>query len=222
MRHVQECIRRYVAGRRKKMVQQNRMQDMLIPLGIFFAGLFLIVAKESPGVSVPGELDKARALCIDHISRLPKGTMIVFDFDDTLFDPHAVIGHAHGGSREFAFGDRKALPLYKPIRQMCDTLKYAVSAGMYITVITARPNNSISKQIVMSNFNHQKMELHEYHANDYYPRLNNFKAVLRKNITAFRPIGLTIGDAWSDVNESSYHWVKLPTRLDPILYTSFV
>ena len=72
----------------------------------------------------------------------------------------------------------------------------------------------------MANFNHQKMKLHEYHANDAYPRLQNFKSVLRKGISVVRPIGLTVGDQWTDVNESTYNWVKLPTQKDPVLYTS--
>lgn len=199
------------------------MSSLALPLGVFFAGLFLIVGKEESMVSVPGELDRARTLCIDWISKLPKGSVIVFDFDDTLFDPNTVIGHAHAGGRDFAHGDRKALPLYRPIVQIVDVLKYAVSAGMYITLITARPNTNASRNIVMENFKHNHMKLHEYHANDHYPKLQNFKSVLRKNISIVRPIGLTVGDAWTDVNEStSYNWVKLPTRKDPILYTSLL
>lgn len=196
--------------------------DLALPLGVFFAGLFLIVGKEDSLVSVPGELDRARTLCIAHISRLPKGSMVVFDFDDTLFDPGRVIGHAHSGSREFALGERKALPLYQPIRPMCDVLKYAVAAGMYVTLITARPNTHVTRQVVMANFKHQSMKLHEYHANDHYPRLHNFKAALRRRITAVRPIGLTVGDQWTDVNESTYDWVKLPTQHDPVMYTSLL
>lgn len=196
------------------------MSTIALPLGVFFAGLFLIVGKEEPLASVPRGLDRARTLCIEWISKLPKGSMIVFDFDDTLFDPNTVIGHVHSGSRDFAYGDRKALPLYRPIMQICDVLKYAISAGMYITLITARPNTSTTRSIVMANFKHNKLSLHEYHANDFYPKLQNFKAVLRKNISIVRPIGLTVGDAWTDVNESTYNWVKLPTRKDPILYTS--
>ena len=72
----------------------------------------------------------------------------------------------------------------------------------------------------MANFKHNHMKLHEYHANDHYPRLQNFKSVLRKNISIVRPIGLTVGDQWTDVNESNYNWVKLPTQKDPVLYTS--
>ena len=194
--------------------------SIALPLGVFFAGLFLIVGKEESVVSVPGELDRARTLCINWISKLPKGSVIVFDFDDTLFDPNTVTGHVHSGSRDFAHGDRKALPLYRPIVQICDVLKYAVSSGMYITLITARPNTTTTRNIVMANFNHQKMKLHEYHANDAYPRLQNFKSVLRKGISVVRPIGLTVGDQWTDVNESTYNWVKLPTQKDPVLYTS--
>jgi predicted secreted acid phosphatase len=197
------------------------MSSIALPLGVFFAGLFLIVGKEDSLVSVPGELDRARTLCIEWISKLPKGSMIVFDFDDTLFDPNTVIGHVHSGGRDFAHGDRKALPLYKPIRQVCDVLKYATSAGMYITLITARPNTNTTRSIVMANFKHNNLSLHEYHANDHYPKLQNFKAILRKNISIVRPIGLTIGDQWTDVNESTYNWVKLPTQKDPVLYTSF-
>jgi predicted secreted acid phosphatase len=104
---------------------------------------------------------------------------------------------------------------------MCDVLKYATSAGMYITLITARPNTNTTRSIVMANFKHNNLSLHEYHANDHYPKLKNFKAILRKNISIVRPIGLTVGDAWTDVNESTYNWVKLPTQKDPILYTSF-
>jgi hypothetical protein len=197
------------------------MSSVALPLGVFFAGLFLIVGKEDSLVSLPGELDRARKLCIEHISKLPKGSMIVFDFDDTLFDPNTIIGHVHSGSREFAYGERKALPLYKPIRQICDVLKYSSAAGMYITLITARPNTNLTKNIVMANFKNQHMKLHEYHANDHYPLLNNFKAILRKNITLVRPIGLTIGDQWTDVNDSdTYNWVKLPNQKDHILYTS--
>tara|TARA_B110000027_G_scaffold126292_1_gene144511 strand:+ start:722 stop:1324 length:603 start_codon:yes stop_codon:yes gene_type:complete len=197
------------------------MSSLALPLGVFFAGLFLIVGKEESMVSVPGELDRARTLCIDWISKLPKGSVVVFDFDDTLFDPNTVIDHVHSGGRDFANGNRKALPLYRPIVQICDVLKYAVSAGMYITLITARPNTNVSRSIVMANFKHNHMKLHEYYANDNFPRLQNFKAVLRKNISIVRPIGLTIGDQWTDVNEStSYNWVKLPTQKDPVLYTS--
>ena len=196
--------------------------NIAVPLGVFFGGLFLIVGKERSATSVSGHLDKARTICIDYISKQPKGTMIVFDFDDTLFDPRKVIGQVYSGSRDFAYGDRKALPLYQPIRQMCDVLKYAVSAGMYVTLITARPNNAYSKQIVLANFKRQNLVLHEYHANDHYPKLNNFKAVLRKNIVKFRPIGLTVGDAWTDVNESSSAWVKLPSHKDPVMYTNLV
>lgn len=196
------------------------MSSIALPLGVFFAGLFLIVGKEESLVSVPGELDRARTICIEWISKLPQGSVIVFDFDDTLFDPNIVIGHVHSGARDFAHGDRKALPLYRPIVQICDVLKYAVSCGMYITLITARPNTNTSRNIVMANFKNQKMKLHEYHANENFPKLHNFKAVLRKNISLVRPVGLTIGDQWTDVNESTYNWVKLPTSKDPILYTS--
>lgn len=196
------------------------MTSLVLPTAVFFAGLFLIVGKEQPAISIPGELDRARELSIKHISRLPKGTMIVFDFDGTLFDPHTVIGHVHGGARDFALGDRKAIPLYRPITQICDVLKYAVSAGMYITLITARPNTAQAKQTILQNFKHQKLQLHEYHANESFPRLQNFKAVLRRKIAAHRPIGLTIGDQWTDVNEASYHFVKLPTINAPLLHTS--
>ena len=196
------------------------MSVIALPLSVFFAGLFLIVGKEESLVSLQGELDRARTLCIDCISKLPKGSVIVFDFDDTLFDPNTVIGHVHSGARDFAYGERKALPLYRPIIQLCDVLKYAVSCGMYITLITARPNTNATRNIVMANFKNQKMKLHELHANDHFPRLQNFKSVLRKNISIVRPIGLTIGDQWTDINEANYHWVKLPTQKDPVLYTS--
>ena len=199
------------------------MSSFALPLGIFFAGLFLIVGKETSLVSIPGELDRARSLCIELIRKLPRGTMIVFDFDDTLFDPNVVIGHTHSGGRDFALGERKALPLYRPINQICDVLKFACSAGMYVTVITARPNTSLSRNIIFANFTHQKMKLHEYHANDNYPKHSNFKALLRKKISVVRPIGLTVGDNWGDVNESEgYHFVKLPTKDDPIMYTSIM
>ncbi len=196
------------------------MSSIALPLGVFFAGLFLIVGKEESLVSIPGELDRARTLCVECISKLPKGSMIVFDFDDTLFDPNTIIGHVYSGGRDFAHGERKALPLYRPIVQICDVLKYAVSSGMYITLITARPNTNVTKSIIMANFSNNKMKLHEYHANDHYPKLRNFKAVLRKGISIVRPIGLTIGDQWTDVNEANYHWVKLPTQKDPVMYTS--
>jgi len=198
------------------------MSSFALPLGIFFAGLFLIVGKEENLVSIPGELDRARKICIDHISTLPKGTMIIFDFDDTLFDPKTVVGYVHAGGRDFAYGERRALPLYRALTQICDILKFACAAGMYITVITARPNTSATKNIVLANFRNQKMKLHEFHANDYYPQLRNFKSVLRKQISIVRPIGLTIGDQWTDVNESDYDWVKLPSIKEPFLYTSLM
>ena len=194
--------------------------SLAIPVGIFFAGLFLIVGKEESLVSLPGELDRARKISIDCISKLPKGSIIIFDFDDTLFDPHTVIGYVHSGSRDFALGDRKAVPIYKPITQICDVLKFATAAGMFITLITARPNTNATKNIVMANFQKQRLKLHEFHANDNFPHHQNFKSVLRKHISLVRPIGLTIGDQWTDVNESHYDWVKLPTQRDPILYTS--
>tara|TARA_B100000676_G_scaffold311007_1_gene379358 strand:+ start:1224 stop:1814 length:591 start_codon:yes stop_codon:yes gene_type:complete len=194
--------------------------SIALPLTIFFAGLFLIVGKEEPASSIIGQLEKARTSCIEHISKLPKGTMIVFDFDDTLFYPRKVVGYTHSGARDFAFGNRKALPLYQPIQQICDVLKYAVACGMYICLITARPDTASTKHIVLANFKHQKMQLHEFHANSNYPELNNFKAALRKNMIKFRPIGLTVGDAWTDVNESNYAWVKLPTQKEPFMYTN--
>ena len=197
------------------------MSQIMVPVLVFFAGLFLIVGKEQSGSSVPGERERARDLAITHISKIPKGSMIVFDFDDTLFDPHVVIGHVHGGTRDFAFGPRKALPLYKPINPICDVLRYAVAAGMYITVITARPDTAITKQIIFHNFKHNKMAIHEFHANPHFPRMENFKAGLRAAITKFRPIALTIGDAWTDVNEANgYHYIKLPNKSDPYVHSS--
>lgn len=199
----------------------DKWPTFAIPLCVFFAGLFLIVGKEKPLLTISSLLDEARTIGIECIGKLPRGSVIVFDFDDTLFDPDVVIGYVHSGSREFAFGNRKALPLYKPIRQICDVLKYATAAGMYITLITARPNTSITKQIVLANFKHQKMQLHEFHANDHYPKHNNFKATLRKQIAAFRPIGLTIGDSWPDVHQSeNYHWIKLPSKRENAMHTS--
>ena len=199
------------------------MSDFTFPLCAFFAGLFLIVGKEESMVSVQGELDRARTICINWISKLPRGSMIVFDFDDTLFDPNIVIGHVHAGGREFAHGDRKALPLYRPITQICDVLRYAVASGMYITVITARPDTNITKNVIIANFKHYKMRFHEFHANAAYPEHNNFKAILRRKISLVRPIGLTIGDNWLDVNESTnYHYVKLPDRNDPKMHSSLL
>lgn len=185
--------------------------------------LFLITGSErSLPASAPtvGEhLDRARALAIERISRMPKGTMVVFDFDDTLFDPKVVLGHAHG-HRETVFDRRRAIPLYRPIRQMCDVLRYATDAGMYVTLITARPDTMATKQVVLKNFEAQRLTLHEYHANAHYPELRNFKAELRARISKFRPIGLTIGDQWTDVNDATYDFIKLPTRRDPALVTS--
>ncbi len=195
-----------------------------LPLTVFFAGLFLIVAKDN-GADQVLTMDDVRSLAIQHISRLPKGTMIVFDFDDTLFDPHTIIDHAYAGKREFWHGERRALPLYKPVQHMCDVLKYASAAGMYITLITARPDTVTTKQVVLYNFQKQKMQLHEYHANSEYPHGKDFKARIREKIQKFRPIGLTIGDQWGDIKVSGgrdppYHFIKLRSSRDPLIFTS--
>lgn len=197
--------------------------SLAVPLGVFFLGLFLIVGKERDGIeTVNDHLNRARTLAMGHIKRLPKGTMIVFDFDDTLFDPHTVIGYRHAGKREFWHGERRALPLYRPLQPICDVLKFAVAQGMYVTLITARPDTISTKQIILQNFKHQHMQLHELHCNPDYPQNNNFKALLRRKIHTFRPIGLTIGDQWTDVNECDYHYIKLPNTKEPMLHTTLV
>lgn len=201
------------------------MTNYALPLGVFFAGLFLIVGSRGGAGEGRLTLEDVRSLAIQHISKLPKGSMIVFDFDDTLFDPRTVVDHVYGGNREFWSGDRKALPLYKPIVQICDILRYAAAAGMYITLITARKDTIATKQIILQNFKKQKMVLHEYHANNGEPsNKKKFKARLRKNIEAFRPIGLTVGDQWGDVQDTrgstSTPFIKLPNAKEPILLTS--
>lgn len=178
-------------------------------------GLVLLLRDEPE----PNRLAEARVVAIDHIKKSRKGSAVVFDFDDTLFDPSAIQGVAHTMASNNI--DRRSIPLYKPIQEICDVLRVAASNGMYIVLITARPDSNLTKSIVMANFNAHHLPLHELYANPSYPNLNNFKAKLRNKIKVTRPICLTIGDQWTDVNEANgYEYIKLPNKREPMMVTS--
>jgi predicted secreted acid phosphatase len=195
------------------------MSGMLLPAALIVAGVVLLTS-DSPSVEQP--LARARRLATEILTSAPRGSAVVFDFDDTLFDPHAVIDHIHADSRDFSYGAvRKAVPLYRPIRPICDTLRFAVAHGMYVILITARPDNRLTRATVLANLRHQKLTIHELHASKDYPLHTPFKAKLRAQINQRRRIALTIGDQWGDVNAADgYHWIKLPTRREPLLLSS--
>lgn len=179
----------------------------------------ILITQESSNLKT-NTLAHYRELAMKLIAESPKGSAVVFDFDDTLFDPQTIMEYSHTGTRDYWNADRKAIPMYKPITEMCDVLKFAVAKGMYIVLITARPDNYMTKQTLLHNFKKQKMQLHELHCNPNYPRHMNFKSKLRQKIHVQRPIILTIGDQWGDVNETSYDWIKLPNSSEPLALSS--
>jgi len=193
--------------------------SFVLPAVALACGLILITY-ESTDLK-PDFMASSREIAMKLIARSPKGSAVIFDFDDTLFDPQTIIETAHVGTRAYWNADRKAIPMYKPIVEMCDVLKFAVARGMYIVLITARPDNHITKLTILHNFKKQRMQIHELHCNPHYPRHMNFKAKLRQKIKLQRPIVLTIGDQWGDVNESDgYDWIKLPNSREPLMLSS--
>ena len=193
--------------------------SFILPGIVLACGLVLITRE--PSSNKASFMSSSRELAMKLIARSRKGSAVVFDFDETLFDPNKIIGTMYVGSRAYWNADRRALPLYQPIVEMCDVLKFAVAKGMYVILITARPDNNITKATVLNNFKNQSMQIHELHCNPNYPRHMNFKAKLRAKISAQRPIILTIGDQWGDVNESNtYDWIKLPNKKELIMMTS--
>lgn len=190
---------------------------LLLPGLILFLGLFIVVGNEEPAQTLSSKVEQAQGLAMECIRTMPRGSMVIFDFDHTLFNPDIIVDHVYVTD---AHQRRRAIPIYKPIVPMCLVLQFAVSRGMYVTMITARPDTATSKRIVLENFRRNGMQLHEYHANPNYPKMNNFKAEIRSKISKIRPIALTIGDQWTDVNEATYHFIKLPTARDPILRAS--
>jgi predicted secreted acid phosphatase len=193
--------------------------SFVLPAIVLACGLVLVTHEARD--PTPTFMSAARRAAMERISRAPKGSAVVFDFDDTLFDPHSVADTAHVGSRAYWNADRRAVPLYRPIVEMCDVLKFAVARGMYIVIITARPDNRATKQTVLHNFKKQRMQIQELPCSPHYPRHMNFKARLRQKLQLSRPIILTIGDQWGDVNEpDGYDWIKLPTKQEPLLVSS--
>lgn len=175
-----------------------------------------------PSETAASAIQRARDLAMRHIGTCAPGSAVVFDFDDTLFDPHVVVDMIHAGTRPFWNGDRRALPLYRPIGPMCDVLRFAASRSMHIVVITARPDTPTTRAIILRNFRKHDLHIHEMHANPHYPEHRDFKAAVRRRIQdAGRPVVLTIGDQWPDVADArGYPWIKLPSRTSPRMITS--
>lgn len=194
------------------------MSSMMLPAIILASGLILLM---SDNPVPPENLGLARSKAFRCLAAATPGSAVVFDFDGTLFDERTVVSYTHTGPRPYATGDRKAIPIYKPISPVCDILKYATARGMYIVLITARPNSALTRCIVTQNLEHYGLTVHEYHANPHYPQMRNFKAVLRARLHAQRPIVLTVGDQWTDVNEAiTYDWIKLPNAREPLMLSS--
>ena len=132
------------------------LMSFVVPAVALACGLILITY-ESTDYKL-NFMSSSREIAMKLIAKSPKGSAVVFDFDDTLFDPQTIIETSHVGTKAYWNADRKAIPLYKPIVEMCDVLKFAVARGMYIVLITARPDNYMTKLTILHNFKRQKLE----------------------------------------------------------------
>lgn len=189
------------------------------PLIAVAAGMVLIS-------STPSEPDrqssyqKARKLALQYLRKVPKGSVVIFDFDYTLFDPGIVIDQEFTGVRRIWNGDRRAIPIYKPITEIIDILQVAASMGHYVVLITARTDSAQTRAVVNANFRRRGM-----HYNLFFGAHENstptFKAELRKKLAERYNVVLTIGDQWGDVRAPGQAaWLKLPDRHDLALYSS--
>lgn len=183
----------------------------MIPAAALLAGVYVLYATNGSGRSeeeaLEEQYDTSRRIALAHIRHLPKGSNIVFDFDDTLFRTR-VVRVDYVGTRQFWGDERGAVPVYQPIRQMTDVLRVAAAAGMFITLVTARPDCERTRRVVLHNMSVQKLTLHDYHARPDGVGAD-FKVSLRANLAMHRPTGLSIGDKWTDVR-GERHYIKLP------------
>jgi len=141
------------------------------------------------------------------------GSAVVFDFDDTLFDPSVVVSRLRLDDGRY--------PMYAPITEMHDVLRDAAKRNMRIILITARPNSPHDRTAVEANMRQHGLPLDELHMNMHFPRHRNFKAAIRRDIQSRGTIALTIGDAWGDVNEpGGADWIKVPASTDLLLASS--
>lgn len=195
------------------------MSGIVLPILAVAAGM-LLISGNGETVHRGSLYQKARRLALQYIKSVPRGAVIIFDFDDTLFHPHEVLDYEHTGARQTWGGDRRALPIYKPIHEMVDVLQVASAMGHYIVLITARHDNAYTRAVVNANFRRRGMKYNLFYAAQATADAN-FKAALRKQLAARYRVVLTIGDQWGDVKSPGQaHWIKLPDRHDHGMYSS--
>ena len=191
-----------------------------LTVSFLIAGLVLTYRSDPDDVST--QLSEARTKAMKKIAKSPRGSVVVFDFDDTLFRPREVTSYAHSGPRAFWNDNRKAIPIYSQIREMVDVAKYANLNGMYIVIITARHDTAMMRATVKTNIENAGIRVHELHGFNQHQHDSKtmFKSHLRRQINQIRPVVLTIGDMWHDVAEpGNADWIKLPSQ-DGAMYTS--
>lgn len=216
---------------------------LLITIVLLVLLVFFVAPRIPHEHSTQGKLSAARAFALDVLVRRSRaGDIVVFDFDDTLFDPDKVVDVTHMDVSAYAntaFGPaQQAVPLYAPIEPMMDVLRFALSQGLDVVVLTARTHDRRMLRTVSENLRRQGIRLSDV---DVYDARNarlpttsciigrraglddrsSFKAQVRRRISQSWRVVLTIGDRWADVDDpGDAAWVKLPAKDDPIMQTS--
>ena len=193
----------------------------MLPLLIAGAAGLLLVMKERPPRTRSELLDEARTKALSMLRSAPRGSIVVFDFDETLVHPEQITDWEHTGVRSVGWAsERVRVPIYAPIHPIIDVLQVAARQGFRIVLITARYDNAHTRATVMANLRRRKLTVHEFHARPAGVGVG-FKAELRARLAQQRPVALTIGDQWFDVNKpGNAHWIKLPDGRDVRLLAS--
>lgn len=208
---------------------------------LLLAYVFLFAPRRPLEQSVAGKLSDARSYALDVIVRGSRaGDVVVFDFDDTLFDPDKVVDVTHMDVSSCAHSDtfgsaQQAVPIYAPIEPMMDVLRFALSQKLDVVILTARTHDRRMLRVVSENLRRQGVSFSD---RDLYTDAQTptsfivgrraavddrptFKAHFRKRLSLSRRIILTIGDRWTDVDEpGGAAWIKLPAKDDHIMVTS--
>lgn len=194
--------------------------QLLIAAGLLVGGMVLIM-KEPDNLEAKF-LHDARHFGMQVIADSRPGDIVVFDFDSTLVNPHIIQDYEHTGTQDMWAGSRRSIPIYAPIREMIDLCKYANSRNMHVVVITARPDTITMRSCIKANLEKHGVRIHELYgfSKNSGESLTNFKSLIRKRLSMYRQIVLTVGDRWPDVSDpGGAHWIKLSST-DGIYRTS--
>lgn len=192
----------------------------MLPLVIAAAAGLLLVTKDRPR-SRSDLLDEARTKALQTLRSAPRGSIVVFDFDETLVHPDQIVDWEYTGMRTVGWAsDRMRVPIYAPIHPITDVLQIAARLGFRIVLITARYDTPQTRATVLANMRRRRLTMHEFHARPAGVGVE-FKAKIRARLARQRPVALTIGDQWFDVHEPGRaEWIKLPDHRDARLVSS--